>query len=348
MVRWALFRNLKNSLFVLRETAMKNAALFLFSILLLISCSSPNDTVIANPIDSFYRQEMRQFIINLSQYSKSVKPGFYIIPQNGIQLFTIDGESTSSPSQNYLNAIDGISQEGLLYGYENDDIVTSDSITANYKSFLNVSKNQGKTILITDYCTTASKVSNSYFENDQSGYVSFSADQRFLTSIPTFPNPIFHQNNTVVNSLSNVKNFLLLLNFDNFSTKADFINAITATNYDLVVLDLYFRYNSEFTVADINQIRNKANGGKRLVFSYASIGEAEDYRYYWHYNWSLTPPSWLDAENPNWPGNFKVRYWEPEWQQIIYGNDTSYMKKIINAGFDGVYLDLVDSFSYYE
>ncbi len=326
---------------------MKNTIFLLVIALNFISCSK-SENIISNPTDSFYRQKMRQFIIDLSHYSKSIKPEFKIIPQNGIQLCTVDGEITSVPSQNYLNSIDGISQEGLFYGYENDDLATPQSISTYFKSYLNVSKNQGKTILITDYCTTASNISNSYFENNQSGYVSFSADQRFLTSIPTLPNPIFHQNNTVVNSLSNVKNFILLLNFENFSSKADFINAITATNYDLVVLDLYFRNSSEFTVTDINQIRNKANGGKRLVFSYVSIGEAEDYRYYWQPSWNATPPIWLDAENPNWAGNYKVRYWQPEWQQIIYGNDVSYMKKIINTGFDGVYLDLVDAFWYYE
>jgi cysteinyl-tRNA synthetase len=322
--------------------------LFAFIIgIIAISCTN-NEDVILNPTDSFYRQKMRQFVIDLSQYSKSVKPQFKIIPQNGIQLCTIDGEITSVPSRNYLNAIDGISQEGLFYGYEDDDLVTPQSISTHFKSYLNISKNQGKTILITDYCSAESNITSSYFENDQLGYVSFSANQRFLTSIPTFPIPIFHENNSVVTTLPDVKNFMLLLNFENFSSKADFINAITATNYDLVVMDLYFRNRTEFTISEINQIRNKANGGKRLVFSYVSIGEAEDYRYYWQLNWNTTPPNWLDAENPNWPGNYKVRYWETEWQQIIYGNDTSYVKKIINSGFDGIYLDLVDAFWFYE
>jgi cysteinyl-tRNA synthetase len=322
--------------------------LFAFIIgIIAISCTNTED-VILNPTDSFYRQKMRQFVIDLSQYSKSVKPQFKIIPQNGIQLCTIDGEITSVPSRNYLNAIDGISQEGLFYGYEDDDLVTPQSISTHFKSYLNISKNQGKTILITDYCSAESNITSSYFENDQLGYVSFSANQRFLTSIPTFPIPIFHENNSVVTTLPDVKNFMLLLNFENFSSKADFINAITATNYDLLVMDLYFRNRTEFTISEINQIRNKANGGKRLVFSYVSIGEAEDYRYYWQLNWNTTPPNWLDAENPNWPGNYKVRYWETEWQQIIYGNDTSYVKKIINSGFDGIYLDLVDAFWFYE
>ena len=56
----------------------------------------------------------------------------------------------------------------------------------------------------------------------------------------------------------------------------------------------------------------------------------------------------MDAENPNWAGNFKVKYWNTEWQNIIYGNDNSYLKKILNAGFDGVYLDIIDAFEYYE
>ena len=84
------------------------------------------------------------------------------------------------------------------------------------------------------------------------------------------------------------------------------------------------------------------------MISYMSIGESEDYRYYWQANWSTNKPEWLDAENPDWPGNFKVKYWNPEWQSIIYGNDGSYLKKILDAGFDGVYLDIIDAFEFYE
>lgn len=40
--------------------------------------------------------------------------------------------------------------------------------------------------------------------------------------------------------------------------------------------------------------------------------------------------------------------WDENWQAIIYGNDDSYLKKIIDAGFDGVYLDIIDAFEYFE
>lgn len=43
-----------------------------------------------------------------------------------------------------------------------------------------------------------------------------------------------------------------------------------------------------------------------------------------------------------------VRYWEEDWQSVIYGSDGSYLRKILNAGFDGVYLDIIDAFEYFE
>lgn len=203
-------------------------------------------------------------------------------------------------------------------------------------------------ILVTDYCFTAEKVQSSYNQNSNAGYVSFAANKRELNAVPAFPAPIHMENANVVTKMSEVKNFLYLLNLSSYNSKTDFINAITATNYDLLITDLFFNDDNSFTADEINQLRNKANGGKRLVISYMSIGEAEDYRFYWKNVWSTQSPEWLAAENPDWPGNYKVKYWNNEWQDIIYGNDNSYTKKIIDAGFDGIYLDIIDAFEFFE
>ena len=56
----------------------------------------------------------------------------------------------------------------------------------------------------------------------------------------------------------------------------------------------------------------------------------------------------MEQENPDWAGNYKVRYWDPEWQTIISGAPDSYLGKIQAAGFDGVYLDIIDAFEYFE
>jgi len=92
----------------------------------------------------------------------------------------------------------------------------------------------------------------------------------------------------------------------------------------------------------------KENGGTRLVIAYMSIGEVENYRYYWNHEWNNNPPSWFAEQNVDEQKSHKVRYWDPNWQEIIFGNDDSYPKKILDAGFDGVYLDIIDAFEYFE
>ena len=84
------------------------------------------------------------------------------------------------------------------------------------------------------------------------------------------------------------------------------------------------------------------------MLAYLSIGEAQTYRYYWKWYWGwvfgVLSPRWLGSENPEWRGNYGVRYWHEGWQKIILGGENSYLDRIVKAGFDGVYLDGVDEY----
>ena len=130
------------------------------------------------------------------------------------------------------------------------------------------------------------------------------------------------------------------------------LNALGKTKFDLVILD-YSRDGSDaekFIPEEVAALKNSP-GGPKLVLSYMSIGEAEDYRWYWQRSWDTNrnrrpdagAPAWLGPANPNWPGNYKVRYWDPDWQQIVY----DYLDKVLAAGYDGVYLDIIDAYEYW-
>ena len=121
---------------------------------------------------------------------------------------------------------------------------------------------------------------------------------------------------------------------------ADIINY----SFDLMVID-YSADGSEakeFTASDITAL--KASG--KIVLAYMSIGEAENYRFYWKW----MPKNIKIEENPDWPGNYKIKYWKQEWKDIIFGADSgqhrSYLDRIIDQGFDGVYLDLIDAYEF--
>jgi cysteinyl-tRNA synthetase len=294
-----------------------------------------------------YRQQMRNLIISLSEYAKSQNPDFLIVPQNGISLVTLDGEPGGPPAFSYLEAIDGCGQESLFYGYRNDNRATPSRVSRYTIEFLDVAKAAGKSILVTDYAESEAKILDSHEQNRALDYLSFGAVSRELDVIPSYPQPIFDQNNREIRDLEDAANFLYLLNYGNFVDKEALIRVLEITDYDLIIMDLFFGP-AELSPDDLDRIRSKPQGGVRKLICYFSIGEAEDYRYYWQAGWNSAPPSWMHSENPDWPGNYKVRYWDPEWQQLLFGGESSYLDRILSAGFDGVYLDIVDAFEYFE
>jgi cysteinyl-tRNA synthetase len=121
-------------------------------------------------------------------------------------------------------------------------------------------------------------------------------------------------------------------------------NRIGETAFDLVVVSISATGGS----AEVIEKLKHSPGGEKIVLCYMSIGQAETYRYYWDGDWFQNPPAWLDEPDAEWAGDYWVRYWHPEWQRIIYGTPESYLDKIIALGFDGIYLDRVDTYWYYE
>ncbi len=154
--------------------------LFAGLILILFSCG-----INENEVD--YRQEMRDFVIQISDYTKSINKNFFIIPQNGQELLTEDGKETGTPSYSYIFFLDGVGREDLFYGYHSDNVATPADERDTMIAFLNIAKDQGLKVLVTDYCWTIANVDESYRKNEDKGYISFAADHRELDSIPPYP-----------------------------------------------------------------------------------------------------------------------------------------------------------------
>lgn len=120
--------------------------------------------------------------------------------------------------------------------------------------------------------------------------------------------------------------------------------AIGNTKYDLVVLD-YARHGNEatkWTQAEINNLQNSP-GGQKKVIAYICPTMASNYRYYWQPHWQPGNPEWLGPLS-GWGGSYWVKYWYKEWQNIIFGNPRAYLDQVIEQGFDGVFLDVIDAY----
>jgi cysteinyl-tRNA synthetase len=133
---------------------------------------------------------------------------------------------------------------------------------------------------------------------------------------------------------------------------------ISAT-HDLLVIDATHNGHNatRFTEDELSRIKD-GMGGRSVVASYLSIGEADDYRDYWDKDWTTTgkasgkltdaAPDWLGPLDPDWPESRKVRYWDPDWQNIIFNDKGSgELDGIVKAGFDAAYLDIIDAYYFW-
>ena len=326
---------------------MKNSMIIIFAMLTIMITGCKDKSTNPEP-DRDFRQDMRNFVQNISANAKGINSNFIIIPQNGHNLLTLNGEKDGALALQYLAAIDGVGREDLYYGYDNDNTLTPESEQNEMIAFMDIAENNNVQVLAIDYCWTESFMLDSYQKNEARGYISFAAEHRDLDNIPTYPAVPYNVNSSNITSLAQAKNFLYLINPSVFTSKNEFLNAVKNTDYDLILIDLFLEDSGSLTGSHVSSLKMKKNGASRLVIAYMSIGEAEDYRYYWQSGWKTGSPEWLLEENPNWDGNYKVRYWDENWQKIIYGKNSSYLQKIIDAGFDGVYLDIIDAFEYFE
>jgi uncharacterized protein (TIGR01370 family) len=112
---------------------------------------------------------------------------------------------------------------------------------------------------------------------------------------------------------------------------------IAASGLDTVVVEIFDAGGRLLGPAAVSAMGGGAD--PRLLLGYLSVGEAETYRDYWQPGWQAGGrPAWIGPENPEWAGNFQVRFWADEWQAILF----DYLDRMIAAGYDGAWFDVVD------
>ncbi len=300
---------------------------FIAFLLLLVACGKEKKTTKAGV-------KMQEFIQEIGHYTRGYNSQFILIPQNGEELLYTDLDEEKGINQTFLNSIDGWGIEELFYN--------GDKGADEYR--LNMCRKMvpSKVVLVADYLNSDSYEADARQQCIDNGFLSF---PRLTTNYDykEIPSTVFEQNQNDVLVLADAKNYLYLLSTSNYSSKESYLNAIKNTNFDLVIMDAFFD-DDLLTAAEINSLKTKVDGGKRLIVGYVSIGSAEKYRYYWKKTYALHHPTWLKKRYDGYKDEFWVKYWNKDWKEIMYGNDDSYFKKIIDSNFDGAFLDNVEAF----
>ena len=299
---------------------------------------------IAHP-DS-YQGAMISLLGDLSAYARSHNPDFALITNGGYKLYMSRYNKSEENRSLLLSSVDGMLIESVFFGYEEEENKrTPDKISEEMQDAVKEIRKENLPVFNIEYCSTSDKREESTDRSRKLGSIWYNAVDTELTRIPDLSESRRHKDDC--EEVSDAQNFLALLNPDYYKTKADYLKALRKTDYDILFIDLEF-HGQPLTRKDVNSLKKKKMGGRRLVCSYLSVGEAENYRRYWQESWNDNPPPWLCEVNENWEGNYKVMYWTKPWRDILFGGEDSCLDQIIAAGFDGVYLDVIDAYEYFE
>ncbi len=312
---------------------------FVYVLLVTISCKIPLDNLA--PSGTSYQLEMRTLIENISKNAKAIKSDFFIIPQNGLELY----QTENNLNLNYLKAIDGQLIEGRYFGNITVNQPVNGIDNTFFEKYLENKTKGDLPIFNIDYCDNVEIINKSLASNKAAGNKLFIAYNKNWTDLNSLQTPILEENTKNNKTLNETKNFFLLPK-TNFTSKEIIFENLKNSNHDLLII--YPFYNNQlFTKTEIEALKTKKNGGKRLVIAFLNIGLADTKLFYWKPDWKIKLPSFTNKEIGN-EEQFRVNYWETAWQNVLSGQENSLINNYIKSGFDGCYLSDVESFKYYE
>jgi endo-alpha-1,4-polygalactosaminidase (GH114 family) len=301
-----------------------------------------------------YRAYMREMVEDLATYAESRDPNFVVVTRPGFDLLTWSRREydlaeikrdplariptdaivqVGTPMRRYIQSIDAF----LLNGQFCAPLRVPG---ADLQEMLR----QGLKAMTIEHCRTPEQAAAALQAAVKMGVVSHIDldDTDDFSRLPSRrPSP---ENPRNVETILGARNMLMMLDSREYETREEWFAAMSATNYDVLITDAFYKGNRPLSKDEIHHLKFKEMGARRLVLARMSVGYAEDERFYWQRDWQIGAPTWIQALGTERAGQYVVEYWNPAWKAIV----GRYFAGIMDLGFDGVVLDGIEAYRRWE
>ncbi len=201
----------------------------------------------------------------------------------------------------------------------------------------------GRTVMSVENCASAAEADAARSHALRDRVLTFAADgDARLDVLPPGHAPL--ENADPVTTITAARNWLPMLHGDRYGIRAEWVAALAGTNYDVLVVDVAHRGTDPLTKADVAKLHFKNLGPPRLVLAELPIGRAFDTQWYWQKGWAVGNPPFLYAPDSSQPGAYIADLANPQWKELL----GKYIAGIMAVGFDGVMLDDLDTYLWFE
>ena len=308
-----------------------------------------------------YRMAMRDLVVALAQYGKSRNHDFQVLTHEGQYLLDKSLWEYHRDSYNRIRKKEGYVNDISFLSFDIPETDEEEPFTIQrYVSLID------GIVINNHYCgntpldSTIKEYDIPIFSIEQCPDDT-SLDQAILDSITDkiriypfiYPHKafrkIYHQLiiNETADSITGAKdaqNISFLINDSDFLSIYHMVNEIRNSNYDIIVISPVFQSNRPFSKEDVDAMKFKKNGGKRLILALYNLSEISNTDYLWQKKWNKKLPSWIAAPSYVTENAYIAKYWTPQWKKL----SAHYFKSIVDSGYDGVFLTGLENHSYFE
>ena len=304
-----------------------------------------------------YREQMRSLITKISRFARRVDKNFIVMSRGGLELLEkVTGNeenATRSVATTYIKSIDGVILQNVFFPPSNGDTdgrETDEIKQKNRMRLANLGKKRGLNIWVMEFAPKIDVAKRSYALAKANDFIPFTIDRSgtLFNTIPPFPSRPMFENSVNVHGLNSVKNYLFMINPSNFDTQDGMVERLGATNFDALVLDVFDNSQKPLTKKNVRRLQLKKIGSRRLVLAIMNISAADTSHYYWKSGWTVGNPRFVYAPSPGMSDRYLTKYWDRAWHDILTGKPDSYVYGIAKQGFDGVLLDGVENYRFFE
>ena len=299
------------------------------------------------------REKMRKFIQSITIFARSYNPNFSIITHGALELLIkrdIVDENEYYPARTFMRTIDGVMTNGMFFSEKIFGEPVSDKIKAKKHKLLEIAKSNGLPVFVIDFGTERKTIIDSFRLNRERNYIStiLPAPLAKLSNLPSYPPRPFGEHSRSIISLKDVSTFAYVTNSAQYGKQDEFVMKMHNNNYDLMITEV-MHGRKPLSARAVETLKYKKVGGKRMVFAKVNIGLAANHQFYWKSSWREGSPSWIKDPKRSNKDNYFVEFWDPEWQQIFYGDTNSYIYGLVKLGFDGVLLEgIEEAYRFFE
>jgi len=277
---------------------------------------------LAPVLTMYFRQTTRELMQAVRAYRRSLNPNFVLVAENGLYLVSKPDPQDDTllfPARAFIRSIDAVLQPNLIKTLQSGDPKEDPAITAARTRLADnakTAKSLGVDVFNLEFATKAKDIDRLYAASAKQGFTPFIATSPVLGDIPTYPRSAFNANPTSLRDATQAKNYLYIAHSQGFGVTRDFVQAMSDTNHDIIITSV-FHGRVPLSKLDVERLKYKKLGARRLVLAEVDISSAATYDYFWQPGWGQGSPAFINMAIREDPDRYRPLYWDPAWPRVL-------------------------------